>query len=81
MIVTDIFSWVREHELSLEQAEQIFTEHYFGGCNAEYSVCMKTPDCASENNLMCERELRGEGKKTAYILKDGIIIAIVAYKD
>lgn len=81
MKVLDIFSWLSEKEISLEQLQQIFMDYKSGIYHKEYAVLSGLPDNASENVITCKNELQAEGKKVAYILKDKNIIAVIAYKE
>lgn len=79
MKVLDMFSWLPEKEISLEQLEQIFKEYYNGTYNGEYGISFETPDNIENNILNCSIKLMKEGKKIAYILKDDRTIAVMGY--
>lgn len=81
MEVLDIFSWLPEKQITLEQLEQIFKDYKSGIYNSEYTVITEKPDDISENILNSINELIEEGKKVAYILKGEDIIAVIGYRE
>ena len=81
MKVLDVFSWLPAKEISIEELEQIFTEHLNGTYKGEYSVLLEMPDNADKNILNSRARLIEEGKNVACILKDGKVIAVVGYKE
>lgn len=80
MKVTDVFSWLPAKEISIEELEQIFMTHLNRTYQGEYMVLSEVPDNAEKNILDSGAELIKEGKKTAYILKDETVIAVIGYK-
>ncbi|MCI9083621.1 MAG: hypothetical protein HFI70_15350 [Lachnospiraceae bacterium] len=81
MKVLNIFSWLPEKEISLEQLEQIFTDYKAGSYYKEYVVLYELPSNVTEDILTCKDELLKDGNNVAYILKDEDIIAVIGYKE
>lgn len=81
MKVLDIFSWVSAKEIGLEQLERIFIDYNCGICQKEYTILLELPYNAAENVLACKNELQKDGKKVAYILKNGSTIAVIGYRE
>ncbi len=79
MKVLDIFSWVSEKEISLEQLEQIFMDYKSGVSHKGWNVLLELPKDAAENVLNCKKELQEEGKQAAFIVKDENVIAVIGY--
>lgn len=80
MRVLDIFSNLPAKELSIEQIEDIFLKSYDGVINDTYTVVHELPDNAERNTVELKNELLREGKQVAYLLQDGVIVAVVGYK-
>lgn len=81
MQITDIFSYLPKEEASLNSLEQVSKDYKTGVSNDEYSVRLEIPENASENAQGAANELSGEGKKVAFLLKDGRIVAVIGYKE
>ena len=81
MKVLNIFSWLPEKEISLEQLEQIFTDYKSGSYHREYVVLSEPPSNVTEDILTCKDELLKDGNNVTYILKDENIIAVIGYKE
>ena len=81
MTVLDVFSWLPAKKISIEELEQIFIGHFSGTYEGEYKVLLEIPDNVDKNILNSSAELIGEGKAVACILKDGIVIAVVGYRE
>ena len=81
MRVLDVFSNLPAKELSIEQIEDIFLKSYDGVINDTYTVVHELPDNAESNTVELKNELLREGKQVAYLLQDGVIVAVVGYKN
>lgn len=79
MQITDIFSWLQD--VSLDSLEKVFKDYKAGIISNEYSARLEIPDNASENALGAAKELTGEGRMVAFILKDGKTVAVIGYKE
>ncbi len=70
-----------QKKISIEELKQIFIKYLNGTYEGEYKVLLEIPDNADKNILNSSAELIGEGKAVACILKDGIVIAVVEYRE
>lgn len=80
MDILDIFSWLPEKELSLEQIEKLVKDLDNGIMHEGYSVEYKLPSGADENITNSMEELIEEGKRVCFLLRDKQIISVVGYK-
>ncbi len=80
MVITDIFSWIHKNELSLEEIERLVTDAEKGLSADGYSVEHRLPAGADENAAEVEAELRREGKRVCFLLKEGRVISAVGYR-
>lgn len=79
--VLDVFSMLPAKELSIEQIEGIVKNSFDGIINDTYAVVHELADNAESNTVELKNELLREGKQVAYILQDGVIVAVVGYKN
>ena len=79
--VTDLFSWLPEKEISQKELEHIFVEFMNGRNISTYQVTFSMPEDVTDYVLDAQFYLSEEGRKVAYILKDGHVIAVVGYKE
>lgn len=81
MIIYDIFSWLQEKELSLDTIEDITCKLYAGTFETEeYKLEMELPIGVNNNIIEATNELLEEDKKVCYLLRSGIVIAVVGYR-
>lgn len=80
MTILDIFSWLSEKELGLEEIENIVRDLENGIIHEGYSVKHQLPSGANENIVNTENELVQEGKKVCFLLKDERIISVIGYR-
>ena len=80
MTILDIFSWLPEKELSLEEIENIVRDIENGITHDGYSVEHQLPVGADENIVNTENELMEEGKKVCFLIKAGQIISTIGYR-
>lgn len=80
MTVLDIFSWLPEKELSLEEIENIVRNIENGITYDGYSVEHQLPVGADEDIANTENELVQEGKKVCFLTKTGQIISMIGYR-
>lgn len=80
MTILDIFSWLPEKELGLEEIEIIVRDLENGIAHEGYSVEHQLPAGADENIVNAENELVQEGKKVCFLLKDGQTISMIGYR-
>lgn len=80
MTILDIFSWLPEKELSLEQIENIVKEIENGTTHDGYSVEHQLSVDANENIIGAKDELVQEGKKVCFLLRGGQIISVIGYR-
>ena len=81
MKITDIYSWVPEKVISLEELMSIFNNYKNGVVSIEYSIREDFPQNASQNIIRGKEQLIKEGKKVAFIMKDCKIVALVGYQE
>lgn len=82
MIILDIFSWLPEKELSLQAIESIVLELKDGKKRSDgFELKMEIPTDANENIIEVTKDLIGDGRKVCYLLRAGIVIAVLGYKD
>ena len=80
MDILDIFSWLPEKELSLEQIEKLVKDLDNGIMHEGYSVEYKLPSGADENITNSMKELIEEEKRVCFLLRDKQIISVVGYR-
>ena len=80
MDILDIFSWLPEKELSLEQIEILIKDLNNGIMHEGYSVEYELPFDANEYITNSMKELVEEGKNVCFLLRDKQIISAVGYK-
>lgn len=81
MDILDIFSWLPEKELGLEVIKRLALKLKDEKVNENgFSLALELPSDANENITDVTDELISEGKKVCYLLRQGIIIAVIGYK-
>lgn len=65
----------------MRQLEVIFHQHMNGTNVSGYQVALSLPSNVTDDILDKQFYLEEEGKKAAYILKDGNVVAVVGYRD
>ncbi|MCR5789613.1 MAG: hypothetical protein K6G83_06965 [Lachnospiraceae bacterium] len=83
MKIYDVFSNVREEELPLRRIEDYFHEYYLSGQSVFGNYQIVTDDVppgVDQDTLNCVRELKGEGRKVAFVASGEKIIAVIGYK-
>lgn len=80
MRILDVFSWLPEKEISTEQIENIFLKSCEGIVDDNYMVIHEIPENTENNIIECKNELLNEGKQVAYIMREGVVVALVGYK-
>lgn len=80
--VLDVISWLPESEISQRDLEEIFM-NYMNGENdsTEYKVTFSMPDNVNDNVLDADFYLTEEGRKSAFILRDDKVVAVIGYKE
>ena len=81
--VFDIFSYVPQREIDLEQLETIFvneSNNVNAATNGYYVEKYKPSHELEKNIKIAVEDLQNEGKKIAFIKKGRKIIAVVGYK-
>ena len=81
MKILDIFSWVPEMEITLEDLMAIFENYKKGISSMEYKITEELPPNASQNIIRGSEQLIKEGKRVAFIIKDSKILALIGYKE
>lgn len=80
MTILDIFSWLPEKELSLEEIENIVKDIENGITHDGYSVEHQLPEGADENIVDGRDELVQEGKQVCFLLRGGQLISMIGYR-
>lgn len=80
--ILDVISWLPEAEVSQRELEEVFM-NYMDGKNepTEYDVTFSMPDNVNDNVLDADFYLTEEGKKSAFILRDNQVVAVIGYKE
>lgn len=79
--ILDIFSWLPEKELSLDEIESIVLElHSVKTNQSGFTLETKLPIDANEYVTSTQTELLSEGKKVCFLLRDNTVIAAIGYK-
>lgn len=81
MQIVDIFSWVPEKVISLEELMSIFSNYKKGMVSFEYTISEDLPPNASQNITRGKEQLIKEGKRVAFIIKDSKILALIGYQE
>lgn len=81
MKIIDIYSWLPEEKIGIEEIKSIFINSCDGINESTYEVNYELPDNADKNIIECKNSLIKEGKKIAYIKQIDKIIAIVSYNN
>ncbi len=81
MRILDLFSWLPEKELSIEQIRSIFLKSCEGIADSIHVVAHEIPDNAGLHIIECKNELLSEGKMIAYIMKGDMVVALIGYKN
>ena len=81
MKILDIFSWIPETEITLEEIMAIFENYKNGITSNEYMVTEDLPADTSQNIIIGKEQLITEGKRVAFIIKDSKILALIGYNE
>lgn len=82
MNILDIFSWLPEKEIRLEDIERIALNLNSGAREEDgFTLSMELPDSKNEYHVAVANELAEEGKKVCCLSRNGSMIAIIGYKD
>lgn len=80
--ILDVISWLPEAEVSQRDLEEIFM-NYMDGKNEpmEYKVTFSMPENVNDNVLDADFYQTEEGRKSAFILRDDKVVAVIGYKE
>ena len=81
MKILDIFSWIPETEITLEEIMAIFKNYKNGITSNEYMVTEELPADTSQNIIRGSEQLIKEGKRVSFIIKDPKILALIGYQE
>ena len=81
MKILDIFSWVPEMEITLEDLMVIFENYKKGNSSKDYKITEELPPNASQNIIRGSEQLIREGKRVAVIIKECKIVALIGYQE
>lgn len=77
----DVFSWLSEKEIGIEEIENIFLKSYEGIADNTYVIVYEIPENTETDMIDCKNELLSEGKKVAYMMRAGVLVAVIGYRD
>ena len=79
--ILDVISWLPEEEASRRELEEVFMNYMEGQSEAkEYKVVFSMPDNVNDNVLDANFYLTEEGRKSAFILRQNQVVAVIGYK-
>lgn len=80
--ILDVISWLSEAEVSQRDLEETFM-NYMDGKNEPtgYKVTFSMPENVNDNVLDADFYLKEEGRKSAFILRDDKVVAVIGYKE
>lgn len=81
MKILDIYSWVPEMEITLEDLMAIFENYKKGNSSKDYKITEELPPNVSQNIIRGSEQLIKEGKKVAFIIKECKIVALIGYQE
>ncbi len=81
MTVLDVFSWLSEKEIDIEGIENIFLKSYKGVADNTYEIVHEIPENIGTDMFDCKNELLSEGKKVVYMMRAGVPVAVIGYRD
>lgn len=79
--ILDVISWLPAEEISQKELEEIFMGYMNGLATEGYKVSQTMPENVTDNVLDADFYITEEGRKSAFILKDDIVIAVIGYKE
>lgn len=80
--VLDVISWLSEEKISQRELEDLFMNYMNGGTEPEeYKVTLRMPENVNDNVLDADFYLTEEGRKSAFILNNDTVIAVIGYKE
>lgn len=81
MTVLDVFSWLSEKEIGIEEIENIFLKSYKGIADNTYKIVHEIPEKTGTDMIDCKNELLSEEKEVAYMMRAGVPVAVIGYRD
>ena len=80
--ILDVISWLPEGEVSQRELEEIFMNYMEGKHEpTEYKVVFSMPENVNDNVLDANFYLTEEGRKSAFIIRDNRVAAVIGYKE
>lgn len=80
--VLDVISWLPEEKVSQRELEDLFMNYMNGETEPEeYKVTLSMPENVNDNVLDADFYLTEEGRKSAFILSNDTVIAVIGYKE
>lgn len=80
MQILDVFSWLPQKEIDIDELKTIFLKSLEGIKDDDYEVFFEILDNVEVNIIEAANELMSDEKLVAYIKREDTVVAIVGYK-
>ena len=80
MQILDVFSWLPQKEIDIDELKTIFLKSLQGIKDDDYEVLFEILDNVEVNIIEAANELMSDEKLVAYIKREDTVVAIVGYK-
>ena len=80
MRILDVFSWLPQKEIDIDELKTIFLKSLQGIKDDDYEVVFEIHDNVEVNIIEAANELMSDEKLVAYIKREDTVVAIVGYK-
>ena len=80
MRILDVFSWLPQKEIDIDELKTIFLKSLQGIKDDDYEVLFEILDNVEVNIIEAANELMSDEKLVAYIKREDTVVAIVGYK-
>ena len=80
MQILDVFSWLPQKEIDIDELKTIFLKSLEGIKDDDYEVVFEIHDNVEVNIIEAANELMSDEKLVAYIKREDTVVAIVGYK-
>ena len=80
MQMLDVFSWLPQKEIDIDELKTIFLKSLEGIKDDDYEVVFEILDNVEVNIIEAANELISDKKSVAYIKREDTVIALVGYR-
>ena len=80
MKILDVFSWLPQNEVDIDELKAIFLKSFEGIKDDDYEVVFEILDNVEVEIMEAANELVSDKKSVAYIKREDAVIALVGYK-